>query len=97
MNFSRGGKFGKTSMMEKWLKPERHSPQPEVLEQEAQNERRVLRIQEINKSSARIFLRHRILNGIRNKIIKEFVPETRNCRPKIRLPYRRSIIDGLYC
>ena len=69
-------------MMKKRLKPKRDSFLQKQLEQEARKKKKGLGIQGFNKRSARVIVRLRKLNEVRNKINKQFVPKKRDCCQK---------------
>ena len=72
-------------MMQKWLKPKRNFSLRKQLERETQKMKEALHVQEFNKHSVRVVTRLRELKKVRNRLIKQFVPETRDCRHKIVL------------
>ena len=69
-------------MMKKWLKPKKDSFLQEQFEQESQTEKQALSTEEFSKRFARILIHLRELIEVRNKIIRQFVPETCDCRRK---------------
>ena len=71
-----------TTMMKKWLKPKRGSSLKKQPEWETQKKKKTLCVREFSKRSMRVVTRLRELEKVRNRIIRQLVPETRDCRHK---------------
>ena len=69
-------------MMKRWLKPKKDSSLQEQLEWEAQKKKEALCFQEFNKRSLRVVTRLRELEKVRDRFIKQFVPEVPDFRHK---------------
>ena len=67
-------------MMKKKLKRTTDSSLLKQLEWKAQKKKEVLCVQEYNKRSARVITCLRELEKIRKRTVKQFVPESRDCR-----------------
>ena len=72
-------------MMKKCLKPKRDSSPQKQPERKTQQRKETLRVQKFNNRSVKVVTRLRELENARNRIIRQFIPEIRNCRHKIAM------------